>query len=55
MSTGVHLLKLADRNVGVDLRGVQPRVAQHFLDIPDVGSSFQHVGRHRVTPMSLKT
>ena len=35
----VHLAEFRDRDVGVDLRGGQAGVAEHRLDVADVGPS----------------
>jgi hypothetical protein len=32
--------------VCVDLRGIEPHVAQHGLNVADVGTSFEHQRRH---------
>ena len=44
----VDFLKLADRHMGVDLRGLQIGVAEHRLNETGVGAAFEHQRRHRV-------
>lgn len=44
----VDLLQLADRNMCVDLCGVEPHVAEHGLNVADVRASFDHQCRHRM-------
>lgn len=45
---GVHFFELADRDVGVDLRCLQIRVAEDCLDVTDVGAELEHQRRHLV-------
>ena len=44
----VHGLEPPDADLRVNLRGAQVDVAEHFLDVPDVGAVFQHQGGHGV-------
>jgi hypothetical protein len=44
VGAGVDVLEGADADVGVDLGGVEPGVAEHGLDVADVGAAFEHVG-----------
>lgn len=44
----VHGLQALDRDVRVDLRRRELRVAQDLLEIADVGAGVVHQGRHRV-------
>ena len=44
----VNLLELANRYLGVDLRGGEVGVAQHLLDESYVGSVLQHQCGHGV-------
>jgi hypothetical protein len=44
VGAGVDVLEGADADVGVDLGGVEPGVAEHGLNVADVGSAFEHVG-----------
>jgi hypothetical protein len=37
-------------DVGVDLRGFDPLVAEHFLDVADVGTAAMHVGGAGMSP-----
>ena len=46
--TGVDLGEGFDVDVGVDLGGFQAGMAQHFLDMPDVGPVAMHIGGHRM-------
>jgi len=48
MGAGVNLAQLHDRDVGVDLGGIEPGMAEHLLDEADVGPVLQHVGRAAV-------
>lgn len=41
----MNFLKLADADFGVNGGGVQPLVAEKLLDVADVGSALEHVGR----------
>jgi hypothetical protein len=45
MIPGVDLFEVVDRYPGVDLGGLQRRMAQHLLDMTDGRSVFQHMGR----------
>ena len=45
MRPGMDFAQLHDADVGVDLGGVEPGMAEHLLDEPDVGPVLQHVGR----------
>ena len=44
MGAGVDLAQGVDVDVGVDLRGLHPLVAEHFLDVADVRAAAVHVG-----------
>ena len=44
VAAGVDLLEGEDADVGVDLGGVEPGVAEHRLDVANVRTAFQHVG-----------
>lgn len=49
----VDLLQLSNRDLGVDLRRLQVRVAKHFLDEANVCAAFKHQrghGRLKSTP-----
>ena len=50
----VDFLELANADLGVNHRGVQPGVAQHRLDEPNVRAVFQHQRGHRV-PKQMAT
>ena len=41
-------LQVSDRDLGVDLGGGDVGVAEHLLDVSDVGAAFQHQCGHRV-------
>jgi hypothetical protein len=41
MASGVHRLEFQDRDFRVDRRGVQFRVPEKFLDVPDVRAAFE--------------
>ena len=43
MGLGVDILELADADFGVHLGRVQVAVAEHLLDVTDVGPVFQHL------------
>jgi len=42
----VDLLQHANRNVRVNLCGVEPYVPEHGLDVSNVRASFEHQSRH---------
>ena len=44
VATGVNLLEGTDADMGVNLGGVEPGMAEHLLNVADVGSSIEHVG-----------
>ena len=44
VSAGMDVLEGADADVGVDLGGVEPGMAEHGLNVADVGAAFEHVG-----------
>jgi hypothetical protein len=46
VAAGVDFSQGVDVDVGVDLRGVDAFVAEHFLDVADVGPAAVH-HRHR--------
>jgi len=48
MGRRVDLLKSAQRNLRVNLRGLDVLVAEDLLDKTDVGPVLMHVGRHAV-------
>jgi hypothetical protein len=43
---GVDLFQHTDRNVRIDLRGIEPYVAKHRLDVANVRAAFEHQRRH---------
>jgi len=55
MRRGVHFLQLADRDVGVDLRGLQTGVPELFLDVTDVRAVFEHEHRAGVAEQVART
>jgi hypothetical protein len=48
MRPGMNPLQVTDRDVGVARRGGEVGMAQDRLQVPDVGTVVQHVGRHGV-------
>jgi hypothetical protein len=50
VAAGVDFGERGDVDVGVNLGGFKLFVAQHFLDIPDVGPAAVHVGGAGVPP-----
>ena len=44
VAAGMDFLKGVDVDMGVNLRGFHPGVAEHFLHISDIGSAAVHVG-----------
>ena len=48
MGAVVHVLKAGQGDVRVLLGGRKARVAQQFLDVPQVGAAFQKMSRERV-------
>ena len=42
-------------DVGVDLRGFDPLVAEHFLDVADVGTAAMHIGGTGMSPQMART
>jgi hypothetical protein len=51
----VNLLQHSNRNMGVNLRRVQPLVAQHHLDVTDISAAFEHQGCHCVPKDMTRT
>jgi hypothetical protein len=49
---GQFLAQVLSRHLGVDLRGADVGVAQHLLDVPDVGPALAQVGADGVSPLS---
>jgi len=52
---GMHGLQRPDRHVGVDLGAGQLGVAEHGLDVADVGAAFEHQGGHGVAEDMART
>ena len=50
VTAAVDFTQGVDVNVGVDLRGFDAFVAEHFLHIADVGTATVHIGGTRMTP-----
>jgi hypothetical protein len=50
VAAGVDFAQGVDVDVGVDLGGVDAFVAEHFLDVADVGTAAVHVGGTAVPP-----
>jgi len=48
MRAHVDFLELLDGDLGIDLGRVQALMAEHLLDVADVGAVFQHFGGHGV-------
>src|SRR5258708_6795100 len=48
MRARVHLLEPLDRDMRIDLGRRELRMAQHLLEIADVGAGIMHQRRHRV-------
>lgn len=48
MSSCVDLFQRPNRNMRVNLRGVEPHMAQHRLDVANVRATFKHERRHGV-------
>ena len=48
VGVGVDFLELLDGYVRIDLGGGEAGVAEHGLDVADVGSAFEHQGGHGV-------
>ena len=49
VAAGMNLSKGVDVDVGVNLRGFHPGMAEHFLDVADVCPTSMHVGGAGVT------
>ena len=50
MAPLVHLLQLFDRHMSIYLRSGNTRMPQHFLNLAQACSVFQHQGRRTVPP-----
>jgi len=45
----MHRAQSVDADPGVSLRGLQPRMTEHFGHVADIGPAFEHECRHGVT------